>query len=219
MSAATNDGAPTALADLLKRATAEDHADAESHAFQRALVRGAVSPGALAAHQSGMLELVRLLGEQLPSRGVGWEALRGAMTAHASRLEQDLEGLGTAAAPPPRSQAVAALAARLGGEAWPPAAALGAFYVVEGSMNGNRFIRRALAAARPDLAGNLRYFDPYGAAQRERWRKFRGQIDRLGESLGGGSARRQEAVRAARATFAAVVGLAAEAEGRRRGAA
>ena len=202
-----NDITPTPLADLLKRATAENHAQAESRPFQRALVGGAAPRTALAAHQQGMLELIRAIRSRLPEDG-RWTALRSAMAAHAARLERDLAGLRNGEAAPPPSAAVTAFVERLGGKAWPPAAALGAFYVVEGSMNGNRFIRRALAATRPDLAENLRYFDPYGSAQRERWLEFRSKISRIGAALDAPD----EAVRAARATFEAAVALAAEAE-------
>ena len=195
------------LADRLKAATAEQHAAAENHAFQRGLVRGQVSRAALAAHQSGLLDLVRLIGKRLLSRGPDWKSLADAMRDHAERLRLDLESLGAPRGRAP-SRAVARFADALGGASWSPEATLGAFYVIEGSMNGNRFIRRAVATERPDLAEGLRYFDPYGADQRARWREFRGAIDRLGRTLPAP----EDAVRAARETFLVATSLADEAE-------
>ena len=199
-------GARPPLADLLAHATAEDHRAAENQAFQQALVGGEVRGSTLAAYQSGVLELVRAVHSRLPTAGDGWGVLRSAMAGHASRLQRDLEGLRNGASATPPSPAVSAFVERLGGAAWPPGAALGVFYVIEGSMNGNRFIRRALAGNRPELAGNLRYFDPYGAAQRERWQEFRQEISRIGETIGVP----EPAVRAARATFRVFSALAAE---------
>jgi heme oxygenase len=119
------------------------------------------------------------------------------MGAHAGRLAADLAGLGNGGPPAAPSRAVRDFSARLGGSSWSAGAALGAFYVIEGSMNGNRFMRRAVEEKRPDLAPDLRYFDPYGSDQRARWKEFRSAIDRIGSTLGDP----EEAVRAARETF------------------
>ena len=194
------------LADRLKAATADQHAAAENHGFQRGLVRGEVSRAALITHQSGLLELVRRIHAGLRARGPDWEDLAGAMGGHARRLALDLEGLGAGPRQAP-SRAVARFAAALGGARWTPEATLGAFYVIEGSMNGNRFIRRALAQNRPELAGCLRYFDPYGSEQRARWREFRSAIDRIGATLRDPEA----AVHAAREAFTLAEALASEA--------
>ncbi len=195
------------LADRLKAATADQHAAAENHVFQRGLVRGKVSRTALAEHQSGLLGLVRLIQAQLLAQGPDWLRFADAMGGHGERLALDLESLGAGSHRSP-SPAVTRFADALGGASWSPEAALGAFYVVEGSMNGNRFIRRALAEERPDLAASLRYFDPYGKDQRARWREFRSSIDRIGRTL----RFPDEAVRAARQTFMVAGELAGEAQ-------
>ena len=195
------------LADRLKAATADQHAAAENHVFQRGLVRGKVSRTALAEHQSGLLGLVRLIQAQLLAQGPDWLRFADAMGGHGERLALDLESLGAGSHRSP-SPAVTRFADALGGASWSPEAALGAFYVVEGSMNGNRFIRRALAEERPDLAASLRYFDPYGKDQRARWREFRTAIDRIGRTL----RVPDEAVRAARQTFMVAGELAGEAQ-------
>ena len=196
------------LADRLKAATADQHAAAENHVFQRDLVRGEVSRPALAAHQSGLLDLVRLIHTRLLAQGPDWSAFAGAMKGHADRLVLDLETLDAGPHRPAPSPAVVQFANALGGASWSREAALGAFYVIEGSMNGNRFIRRALAEDRPDLAECLRYFDPYGGDQRARWKEFRRAIDGVGATLRDP----ETAVRAAQATFTLAGALASEAQ-------
>ncbi len=195
------------LADRLRAATAEQHAAAENHVFQRDLVRGEVSRTALAAHQSAMLDLVRLIHARLLAQGPDWRDFAQAMGGHARRLARDLEGLGGGPHERP-SRAVQDFAGALGGARWSPEATLAAFYVIEGSMNGNRFIRRALVENRPELAGCLRYFDPYGRDQRARWKEFRSAIDRIGATL----TDPETAVRAARETFTLAGTLASEAQ-------
>lgn len=195
------------LADRLKAATADQHAAAENHVFQRALVRGEVSRAALAAHQSAMLDLVRLIHARLLARGPDWQDFAQAMGDHAGRLARDLEELGGGPDDRP-SRAVMEFAGTLGGAHWTPEATLAVFYVIEGSMNGNRFIRRALVENRPELARCLRYFDPYGQDQRARWKEFRSAIDRIGATRADPDA----AVRAARETFTLAGTLASEAQ-------
>ncbi len=201
--------AANGLADLLKEATAEAHRSAENHVFQRSLVRGRVSRAALVRHQTGLLELVRAIERGLNALGPSGDAFREAMAAHATRLEADLTGLRNGEPAPPPSPGVLELSETLGGDSWPPQAALGAFYVIEGSMNGNRFIRRALLATRPELADHLSWFDPYGDDQRRCWRETRAEISRIGEQIGSP----EVAVRAARAAFDAAGALASEAVG------
>lgn len=185
------------FADRLKAATADQHAAAENHVFQRALVRGEVSRTGLAAYQAALFELIRVIEARLRAREPHWGPLAEAMGAHADRLALDLAGLRNGAPASSGSDAVRAFSERLGGNAWSAEATLGAFYVIEGSMNGNRYIRRAVEEKRPDLAACLRYFDPYGQDQRARWKEFRRAIDDIGGTLN----RPGEAVRAARETF------------------
>lgn len=202
-------GTGSGLADLLKEATAEDHRAAEGHPLQRSLVDGTVSRERFFAFQGRMLRLVRELAPRLSGGGPDWESFRAALSGHAARLAADLEGLGESsngARRPERSAALDEFFRSLD-EGPTPARALGAFYVIEGSMNGNRFIRRALAAGRPDLAGRLTYFDPYGDEQRARWKCFRAAITRAGAALDSP----EPALSAARAAFRLIGRLADEA--------
>lgn len=186
------------LADRLRETTAEDHAAAEGHAFQRSLVAGTVPREQFLVFQSRMLRLLQALRPRLEGDGPEWAAFREALGGHEARLAADLRRLGNGAVPNADAPGPALREfRRLLDEEPQPEAALGAFYVIEGSMNGNRFIRRALAGRRSDLAAGLSYFDPYGDAQRERWRELRDAISRAGERLGSAST----ALAAARATF------------------
>jgi len=64
-----------------------------------------------------------------------------------------------------------------------PASLLGLHYVLEGSNNGSRFIARGLMSAYGLAPGpGLRYLDPYGDEQRERWLAFRATMDEVGFS-------------------------------------
>jgi len=55
-----------------------------------------------------------------------------------------------------------------------PVSLLGFHYVFEGSMNGARFIARAVRGAwRLQGEEGTRYLDPYGESQREKWAAFK----------------------------------------------
>ncbi len=164
------------LADRLKAATAQAHRDAEGHRFQRDLVEGRVGPERLFRFQAQMRHLIRTIHAALD--GARFAGFREAMAGHLERLDADLEGLGNGHAPIPPSSALDGFLRDAS-----DAEALGAFYVIEGSMNGNRFIRRAVADRQPEIAHALRYFDPYGDRQRANWKACRQRIDEAGVSL------------------------------------
>ena len=200
------------LADLLREATAEDHRAAEGHPLQQSLVAGTVSREGFVAFQSRVLRLLRELAPRLTGEGPDWEAFRAALSGHGTRLAADLEGLdrqSNGVRPPAPSAALDEFFRALD-EGPMPEGALGAFYVIEGSMNGNRFIRRAVAGNRPDLAAHLTYFDPYGDEQRGIWTGFREAISRVGAGLDSP----EPALSAARATFRLIGRLADESSAR-----
>ncbi len=59
-------------------------------------------------------------------------------------------------------------------------ALLGYFYVLEGSMNGNRYIIRALRKSTLADRCAFAYFDPYGEEQPERWAACKRSLDNGG---------------------------------------
>jgi len=171
----------------LRHETAELHRQAESRPLQKHLGAGTLPRETYAAWMSQLLlvhqTLERLLDEQIrrashPGFAQAWQSL----ARHSDNLRSDLAHFGLDGDSIEALDATATLLADLQqwGEQGDPAL-LGALYVLEGSMNGNRFIRKALerGCASPDGAG-LTYLDPYGDAQRPIWRAFRERMDAAG---------------------------------------
>lgn len=168
-----------ALSTLLKEATTEAHRRAESGDLQRRLVAGTISEGEFGEYLGQLWCIHRALEGHFESHrdlaeAVGWsEAF-----CHSRRLEQDLTALGIAVEGiEPCDETVGLLnvmAARIADER---VSLIGFFYVLEGSMNGNRFIAKALS--RGPLAGrcDLVYFDPYGDRQMAHWKAVKEALD------------------------------------------
>ena len=166
------------LADHLKEATATAHRDAEQRELQRQLVQGTLEETALTAY----LEQLRLLHGALERHVAAQPAVAGWLQwsddyHHSERLAADLAALDAAGAHPAVPETTALLTDIDKAIAAEPAALVGFLYVLEGSMNGNRFIVRALKHGPMGARCPFAYFDPYGEAQRERWGQFRGCID------------------------------------------
>lgn len=172
----------TPIADILKSETADAHHQAETHPVQKAFASGTISTTDLAALFHRLHHLlceVETRHERAAATHDGLAALRHDATSHRDRLAADLTGLDSESIHRVTSPAVVAFTERLGGADWHPAAIAGAFYVLEGSMNGNRFIRMGLEKRRPDLAPHLTYLDPYGDEQRARWQTTRTKLDAI----------------------------------------
>lgn len=164
---------PDAMAQL-KRETWDLHTRAEKHRFQHGILTGALPREAyvdylaqlLLVHQALEGRLRALIAER-PLRGVVHE-----YQYQVPYLAEDLDHFGVdAGAIEPLDGTSALLDAVRRAEG--PATLLGMHYVLEGSNNGGRFIARAVARAYGLQPGpGLRYLDPYGEAQRERWAAF-----------------------------------------------
>jgi len=168
----------------LKDATAALHRHAETRAFQKSLLKGTATPACyraylielLAIHSALERELMRWR-ERMPSlAGVFMDDQR-----RAADLQDDIVALSALAQLHDPSQQGTATQARSRLVQFIEDCAersvmplLGCLYVLEGSMNGNAYIARALTGAWNinDQAG-LYYLDPYGPAQRETWQRFR----------------------------------------------
>jgi heme oxygenase len=201
--------AATSVADLLKSETADAHHRAETHPVQKAFASGTIATADLAAlfHRlHGLLSEVERRHETESATHPGLLALREDATPHRDRLAHDLAGLDPRSEQAAASPAVARFVERLGGERWHPAAIAGAFYVLEGSMNGNRFIRMGLERHRPDLTPHLSYLDPYGDEQRARWQATRARLDAVAPC----ETSRRIMLDAAHATFDCVAALSEE---------
>lgn len=168
----------------LKEATAALHTRAERHPAQAALLAGRMS----------LMDYGRLLGqlllihrtleghlEGLRRHRPAWAALLEDDRFRAARLSADLRRFGFHAADvtpcAPVAELIGALDRAADGD---PEFLLGVHYVLEGSTNGGQFIARRLREVF-DLEGAVgcSYFNPHGAAQRERWTAFRSGLDGL----------------------------------------
>lgn len=188
------------LATLLREATWASHQSAEARPWQRALARGEAAPEPLGRYLAQLRLVHRLIercaaAEPALADAIGWDEAM----IHSRRLDLDLHELGAADAPAlPATKAFlegAERAIRAEPTAW-----LGHFYVLEGSMNGNRFLARALKRGPAAARCRLRYFEPYGERQPERWAAARSGLDRLALDPG----EEQAVVAAALAAFEAV---------------
>lgn len=190
----------------LKDATWASHRSAEGRAWQRALARGAADPARLALY----LEQLRRVHAALETRldadpawaaALGW----GDSMRHSARLERDLAQL--AAGPLPALPAALDVVNEIGrAAAAEPAALIGFVYVLEGSMNGNRFILRALRRGPSAGSCGFAYFDPYGEQQPARWSAFKSALDRLAL----GPEEEAAAIAAALAAFGGVAAISEE---------
>lgn len=173
--------APTVMTRL-RDSTGELHAQAEGHAFQRALVSGAIEAPVYTAYLQQMLLLHRALESALRGATVSLPAIGRVVTPEQYQepyLLEDLrffEASAQGLTPTPGARRLIERITR--DAARDPASLLGFHYVLEGANNGNRFIARAIRKAL-NLTGSqgVRYLDPYGERQREVWSAFKSVMD------------------------------------------
>jgi heme oxygenase len=170
------------IMDLLKEATDEQHRDAERRQLQRDMVKGRLSTDRYAAWLGQMYVLHRCLWTEIDRHRADHPQLADIVRdegLHVRHLQFDLERLGadTAAVEvlPATARAVEEIRAAAAAD---PYSLLGYNYVLEGSMNGNRYIARALAHALDVPA--VAYLDPYGEEQRPTWLAYRERMNGAG---------------------------------------
>jgi len=178
------------LMERLKAETHELHTRAETHPFQRAMIQGGLERGAYMDYLRQMLHVHEALegalarhGDRTPIREVvdAGQYRAGSIREDLSFFQREGDG---ERVPEAMRAGTARLVEEIRAcdEAMQFERLLGMHYVLEGSTNGGRFITRALARAyglEPGGAG-LRYMDPYGELQQERWGEFRRRVDALG---------------------------------------
>lgn len=185
--AMTEVSVPQSLSTTLKAATHSLHQTAEQHPMQKALVGGRLTRGAYA----GMLAQFHLVHEALESAihttidagGSTGEALSAVwrpQLAHADQVLADMAFFGgSRSAPTPATEALVTLIDDLA--ATKPLGLLGLNYVLEGSINGSRFIAVALRKVY-ELSGSdgTQSLDPYGDRQVAVWKRWKHDLDALG---------------------------------------
>lgn len=192
----------------LKEATAQQHSDAESRRLQQDLVKGRLPRETYGAWLGQMYLLHRALWEAIASGSGEHPELSQVVRdegRHVANLQSDLAALGVDGEGIEPLATTARALAEIGEVAVnDPLALLGYNYVLEGSMNGNRFIARAVAPTLGVPATS--YLDPYGEQQRPSWLAYRERMNAL--ELDADQAARM--VRAAQAMFAFIAELSDE---------
>lgn len=170
----------------LRESTRDLHDAAEHHDFQRAFAQGSLPKGRYLSYLSQMYLVHEALESQLRKAAETSEAIRSVVDERQYQvpyLVEDLEFFEVdpeSIEPLPGTQRLIDDIERMASE---PASLLGLHYVLEGSNNGSRFIARGLMGAYSLAPGpGLRYMDPYGDEQRERWLAFRATMDEVGFS-------------------------------------
>lgn len=172
------------IMDKLKNGTSQLHKEAESRPLQQQLGAGTLPRPVFAAYMGQLLlvheRLEQYLDEQVsrethPAFAVAWHSL----ARHSTNLRDDLTANGIDPDSTPPLHATASLLRQL--NSWSEQGNLGligALYVLEGSMNGNRFISKALQRSWGiDAESGLSYLDPYGDEQRTTWAAFRSRVN------------------------------------------
>lgn len=165
------------IMDRLRTETAGKHKAAETHPVQAALATGKLSGLDYVRYLGQMLHVHRELERPL----AGWYgqhpggcALRQVHHDHEPDLIEDLEAFGVDAGSVKPGQAALAFAERIRVlEETNPLALLGYYYVLEGSHNGGRFLAKGLRHVYGLDGAGVRYLDPYGDQQHERWRAWK----------------------------------------------
>lgn len=201
----TTAAAAPSIMERLKLETADLHAAAETHEFQKNLVKGELPRAAYIAWLGQMLLIHRALEarlRQLRASHAGVAHLVKDFQFQEPYLREDLAHFGAS------SDAIIPLGATTRlidkiNRTWAsdPLAILGHHYVLEGSNNGNKFIAKALMKSLGLQPGaGLRYLDPYADNQRAVWSQFKEDMNAIEFT----AAERDSIVEAAKDLFRAI---------------
>lgn len=167
------------LSSRLKDSTWASHQSVESRAWQKSLARGAVEPERLGDYLAQLLRVHATLERAVDADPALTSALDwDDSMRHSHRAAGDVVELGARDATelPATTHLLAQIEHAIDEE---PIALLGFLYVLEGSMNGNRFLLRSLRRGSAAAHCSFAYFDPYGDDQPARWAAFKQAMDRI----------------------------------------
>lgn len=166
------------LANTLRAATADAHRQAERRPLQLHLVRGTLPRPVLVAYLAQLEAMHEALESAIASSPVlaGWLDW-SERYEHSRRLAADITALTDGEVPGFTGVTRRIVDQIEHAEECCPHTLLGMFYVLEGSMNGNRFIVRALRQGPLAETCSFTYFDPYGEEQSSVWASFRAKLD------------------------------------------
>ena len=169
------------LAQLLKESTSEAHRIAESKPFQRETLRGDIDLYLLKTYFVQLHTLHLTLEnhfDEYPEVGklIDWSN----SFHHSKNLTNDIQSLCSQEDENQildrTNQLVDVINQSVNTD---PLTLVGFFYVLEGSMNGNRYIVRAVRGKNSGCGCSFDYFDPYGENQPEEWSKFKGNLEAI----------------------------------------
>jgi len=191
----------TPLSAQLKAAAADLHDKAESAGFTRQLFKGKRPIDDYASFLEQMLAIHEPLERALASSDhPAIEAIVATWQHKTPHLRADLIFLGHDPDDVLPLAETAAFTATFEGA--DPLVLLGTHYVLEGSMNGNHYMARAIRKAYGfEGADGTRYLDPYGDDQPARWAEFKAGLDAHPFS----ETERQRIVEADLETFRAII--------------
>lgn len=193
----------TPISAQLKEAAKDLHDKAESAGFTRLLFKGQRPIDDYAAFLEQMLAIHAPLEDALTAADhPAVNAIFADWQRKTPHLQADLSFLGHDPADVMPLAETAAFTATLQGA--DPLVLLGTHYVLEGSMNGNHFMARAIRKAYAfDGADGTRYLDPYADDQPKRWAEFKANLDAYPFT----ESERHTVINADLATFRAIIGI------------
>lgn len=198
----------TDIMELLKSATGSQHRDAERRRLQRSMTRARLDAETYSAWLGQMIQIHSVLQAEIERHQTDCPQLAEVVKdggLHVANLRTDLQTLGAdpeGGIPlPSTARALQAIRATSETDA---VGLLGYNYVLEGSMNGNRIIARALSRTLGPPA--LTYLDPYGDEQRSQWLAYRERMS----SAGIDAEQSMTLVKAARDMFAFIADMGDE---------
>lgn len=164
------------IMERLRSETSELHKAVEQNGFQQALVGGSLPRGAYEDYLAQLLLVHRALETPLRARmsEPPFNAVLAEYQFQEPYLLEDLAYFGrdvSAIESLPKTADLIGEIQRCARRE--PIALLGYHYVLEGSNNGGKFIARAIRGAYRLEDKGIRYLDPYGPEQRERWVAFK----------------------------------------------
>ena len=168
------------LALALKTATSDAHKIAESKPFQRETLSGTINLNILGQYFIQLHEIHCALETHFANQSSIGELIEWNKSfCHSSNLEEDIEKLKIQTTPTV-FECTRALIKKIDQSiANEPLSLLGYFYVLEGSMNGNRFIVRAVRSKNSQTDCAFSYFDPYGEDQPANWARFKTNLEKI----------------------------------------
>ena len=169
----------TNVMQVLRAATAEHHRRAERHEFQREFVRGRIPLSIYHTWLSQMHHVHESLELRLEALVLERRELASVFGIERRKLPKIVDDLAfldssePASGPVPATQRFVVYLQALAQT--DPVALLGAFYVMEGSTNGSRFIAPSVRKAYdlPDDGRGTSYLDSYGDRQPNMWQQFK----------------------------------------------